>query len=277
MRLRVLLAVVALASSGAAHEVPSHTRGRLRTRVLGVRPHAAMPELSRVRALRGGEKSDESEEEGIPRHMRTMVVTVVGVLALLIALGVVQAAQLLALAINSALTCLRPGTRHTISQQHVLLSFALLYMVSGAIRSWMRAAARAGASSSAGAPATSAPGQPGQPQGGSPGRPSIFSFVDGLKESLGEVDLDRPLRARLRNQIRWYEPNSTRVTFADVAGCDEAVAEVKGVVDFLRDPQKYARLGARMPRGILLEGPPGTGCALRLRCAAALARTLRTR
>ena len=57
------------------------------------------------------------------------------------------------------------------------------------------------------------------------------------------------------------EANNT-VTFSDVAGCDEAKEEVKELVDFLRDPQKFQKLGGRIPRGVLLVGPPGTGKTL---------------
>ena len=53
-----------------------------------------------------------------------------------------------------------------------------------------------------------------------------------------------------------------RVTFKDVAGIDEAVAEVREIVDFLKNPQKYQRLGGKMPKGVLLVGPPGTGKTL---------------
>ena len=56
-------------------------------------------------------------------------------------------------------------------------------------------------------------------------------------------------------------PNQ-RVTFADVAGADEEKAELKEIVDFLRDPKKYSRLGAKIPKGVLLVGPPGTGKTL---------------
>ena len=53
-----------------------------------------------------------------------------------------------------------------------------------------------------------------------------------------------------------------RVTFEDVAGVDEAKDELKEIVDFLRDPQKFQRLGGRIPKGVLLVGPPGTGKTL---------------
>src|SRR5207302_3338601 len=64
------------------------------------------------------------------------------------------------------------------------------------------------------------------------------------------------------------EPTGDRVTFADVAGIDEAKQELSEVVDFLRDAEKYRRLGARVPHGVLLQGPPGTGKTLLARAVA---------
>ena len=65
-----------------------------------------------------------------------------------------------------------------------------------------------------------------------------------------------------KSKARMLDENNNQVTFADVAGCDEAKEEVKEVVDFLRDPQKFQKLGGRIPRGLLLVGPPGTGKTL---------------
>ena len=65
-----------------------------------------------------------------------------------------------------------------------------------------------------------------------------------------------------KSKAKVYVETDTKVTFADVAGVDEAKDELKEVVDFLRNPKEYGRLGARVPKGVLLVGPPGTGKTL---------------
>lgn len=71
-----------------------------------------------------------------------------------------------------------------------------------------------------------------------------------------------------RSRARTHDPERPQVTFADVAGEDEAKKELTEVVDFLRNPAKYHQLGARLPRGVLLVGPPGTGKTLTARAVA---------
>jgi cell division protease FtsH len=71
-----------------------------------------------------------------------------------------------------------------------------------------------------------------------------------------------------RSRARRYQPSDDRVTFADVAGIEEAKAELAEVVDFLRHPDKYRKLGGRIPHGVLLSGPPGTGKTLLARAVA---------
>jgi cell division protease FtsH len=71
-----------------------------------------------------------------------------------------------------------------------------------------------------------------------------------------------------RSRAQRYQPGGDRVTFADVAGIEEAKAELAEVVDFLRHPEKYRKLGGRIPRGVLLAGAPGTGKTLLARAVA---------
>ncbi len=76
------------------------------------------------------------------------------------------------------------------------------------------------------------------------------------------------LGAFSRSRARLAEPGQMRVTFADVAGIDEAEDELHEIVDFLKRPERYARLGARIPRGVMLYGSPGTGKTLLARAVA---------
>jgi cell division protease FtsH len=71
-----------------------------------------------------------------------------------------------------------------------------------------------------------------------------------------------------RSQARRVDPTKIQVTFAEVAGIDEAKAELAEIVDFLKTPDRYVRLGARIPHGVLLFGPPGTGKTLVARAVA---------
>ncbi|HYM32274.1 MAG TPA: ATP-dependent metallopeptidase FtsH/Yme1/Tma family protein, partial [Candidatus Cybelea sp.] len=71
-----------------------------------------------------------------------------------------------------------------------------------------------------------------------------------------------------KSKAKVYVETDTKVTFADVAGVDEAKAELAEVIAFLKDPKTYGRLGARIPKGVLLVGPPGTGKTLLARAVA---------
>src|SRR5438093_4841208 len=71
-----------------------------------------------------------------------------------------------------------------------------------------------------------------------------------------------------RSRARMQEPGTPKTTFNDVAGVEQAQFELQEMVDFLRDPQKFQKLGGRMPQGVLLIGPPGTGKTLLARAIA---------
>jgi cell division protease FtsH len=76
---------------------------------------------------------------------------------------------------------------------------------------------------------------------------------------MGKKDLSAFGRTRAKSQVATAD---IAITFADVAGCDEAKEEVKEFVDFLKDPSKFQKLGGRIPKGALLSGPPGSGKTL---------------
>ena len=63
----------------------------------------------------------------------------------------------------------------------------------------------------------------------------------------------------MSGRARVAERGDTVITFQDVAGVDEAKDEVKEIVDFLRNPERFSSVGGRIPKGVLLVGPPGTG------------------
>ena len=65
-----------------------------------------------------------------------------------------------------------------------------------------------------------------------------------------------------RSKAKLISPDTPKVTFTDVAGAEEAKEELREIIEFLKDPQKFARLGGRLPKGALLVGPPGTGKTL---------------
>ncbi len=89
-----------------------------------------------------------------------------------------------------------------------------------------------------------------------------FFFVRQMQSGGGKAMSFGKSRARLLNE------NQERVTFDDVAGCEESKVELEEIIAFLRDPKKFTRLGGRIPKGVLLVGPPGTGKTLLARAVA---------
>ena len=85
---------------------------------------------------------------------------------------------------------------------------------------------------------------------------------------MGRMNNQNPLQNFGKARTVLGVPDGKKVTFADVAGADEEKQELQEVVDFLRDPEKYTKIGARIPHGLLLVGPPGTGKTLLARAVA---------
>jgi len=89
-----------------------------------------------------------------------------------------------------------------------------------------------------------------------------------MRRMVGQQGLGGGFMSIGKSRAKIYVENQTGVSFADVAGVDEAKAELQEVVEFLKTPEKYGRLGARIPKGVLLVGPPGTGKTLLARAVA---------
>ena len=87
----------------------------------------------------------------------------------------------------------------------------------------------------------------------------VFALIMFMMRRMGGVN--SPMQFG-RSRGKLYAQEDVGITFDDVAGIDEAVEEVREIVDFLKHPEKYQKLGGRIPRGVLLVGPPGTGKTL---------------
>ena len=98
-----------------------------------------------------------------------------------------------------------------------------------------------------------------------------FIILNRIRMSMGGIDpggQNNPFNFLSKDTVNVVDKSSINTTFADVAGCDEAKFELTEIVDFLKNPQKYEEAGAKIPRGILLDGNPGTGKTLMAKAVA---------
>lgn len=96
---------------------------------------------------------------------------------------------------------------------------------------------------------------------------AIWSFI--AKRAMGQMGgMHGSFMSVGKSKAKIYVETDTKVTFNDVAGADEAKGELQELVEFLKNPEKYQKLGSRMPKGVLLVGPPGTGKTLIARAVA---------
>ena len=86
----------------------------------------------------------------------------------------------------------------------------------------------------------------------------VFFLLPKMRDPMGGGFLN----SYIRSPAKRYEKGKGRITFEDVAGMENAKRELQEIVDYLKEPQKFTRLGAQVPKGVLLVGPPGTGTTL---------------
>ncbi|PXZ89158.1 cell division protein FtsH, partial [Serratia marcescens] len=91
---------------------------------------------------------------------------------------------------------------------------------------------------------------------------TLIQLMFFTRNMVGEAGANIGPLSLIKSKAKMLSEDQIKVTFADVAGCDEAKQEVVEIVDFLKDPAKFKRLGATIPRGVLMVGPPGTGKTL---------------
>src|SRR5229473_522391 len=96
----------------------------------------------------------------------------------------------------------------------------------------------------------------------------VFGFIYLIRRAQSAGGAGGLLGSFGQSRARLYDPERPATTFADVAGIDEVKQELQELVDFLREPQKYEKLGGSVPKGVLLIGPPGTGKTLLARAVA---------